>query len=1080
MTTPQGGFNAGTATGYVDIDPSGVRSGLNEAKQQLNGFRQNMGQFVTNTGRQIRDFGAAWTAMAAPMGLALGAGIKAASDFDSVLTEIQARTGLTTDAMAEVRQAALDAGADTVFSSQQAANAFLQLTTAGMDTQAALATLPEVLNAAAAGNIDLGQAADYVTNVMSVFKIGVEDVGTVVDAMSRAAASSPADIAQIGEALQVAGGQAQAFGLDVNQTSAILAIFAQNGERGSQAGNRLMSMLRNMSRDVPAVQEAWDELGVSMYDAQGNARDLDTVFAELRTALADLPTEEQNRLIQTLAGSEGMLGFNALLASDGINAMTETMAGQASAADVAQQMMGTFRNQVNSLMGSIQTAMITAFTPFMNNVLRPIVSFLINATNGITAFMNENEGLTQIIVMLMAAFVALGPVITIIGQGMMFLGAAIGFWLSPIGLMLAAVGGLAFVFRDRIPGAISAAMGYFDAFRIFISTFVSDLQNYGIGEAILGIFGRGSDERGESTLEGLLTRMGFSRERAIELTNNIFSVFSLWFVRIRNLFDRIQNAVVPMFREISTFLSQTPGNGFLNGILNLLNPLFALQRLIGGLLLQAFEGITGAITRFFAALNDGQSTVDAFKAAFNDSAIFNTIINGISAFVSFITNTAIPALIRFGNFIGGLFNAFQQGGFSGAATFIQDNLITPIFNAIATIDWSQVATNILNGIGTALSLLWQAGTWVFDNFISPMIGNITSAVQTVDWSQVVTNIMGAIGTAFTTVFQWAGWITTNIIAPLLANAFTAITTTDWSQVAFDIGVAIGNVLSTIFDWIGWVRDNILSPMIANAALAIENVDWFSVGENIINAIGAALTATFDFIGWIISSIFSPITENTDAATGQVNWDGVGTSIMNAIGGALQAVGDFMNWVTINILAPLVLGAVSAIQSYDWSSVGTGLMDAIRNALPNIATWVQTNIIQPVQNALSGFNPFNSFGGGGGPSLPAPATSPPVSFGSSLASGFGNITSLIQGSFASGIDFVPNDMIAQIHRGEQVVPASRNPNNPNASNSSGGGDTYHINVPITPYPGMTPADAERLGTAAGRGVLSVFRKNGGRS
>jgi TP901 family phage tail tape measure protein len=94
------------------------------------------------------------TVLTAPI-TAFGAmGIKAAGDFGSAMAEIAARTGLVGEELEQVRQFALRMGADTVFSGQQAAEAFLQLLTSGSSVAEAMEILPSVLNAAAAGVVD--------------------------------------------------------------------------------------------------------------------------------------------------------------------------------------------------------------------------------------------------------------------------------------------------------------------------------------------------------------------------------------------------------------------------------------------------------------------------------------------------------------------------------------------------------------------------------------------------------------------------------------------------------------------------------------------------------------------------------------------------------------------------------------------------------------------------------------------------------------------------------------------------------------------------------------------------------------
>ena len=447
----------------IGAEIGGWQTGLGQVQSGIMGI----GPKITGLGSQITAMGAQIGLAFAPLTAAMGGGIKVASDFETIMAEIGARAGLTGDELGAIQQFALDMGAETAFSAQQAAEGLLQLLTSGQNVEQAMATLPAVLDAAAASGADLGQTADNITDIMAAFGLDVDDATGVVDALARAAGASSADMPGLAQGFANVGGVANQFGLSVEQTAAALALLSENGIKGAEAGTALKSMLLNMSRDTEDTLGAWNELGTSLYDAEGNLRNLPTVLQEVEDALATRTAEDQNNILKDLFGSYGILAGTALTGAVSIDDMQSSMEGATGASDVAAARMDTFSGKVDTLIGSLETLAITTLTPLMNDVLKPLAETLTEVVNGVILWADENPELAGTLTQVLAGLAIAGPGLMLVGGIIKGVGAAATLALSPIGLLALAVLGLKLLLdQPWIQEGLAAWTGVFENLEI--------------------------------------------------------------------------------------------------------------------------------------------------------------------------------------------------------------------------------------------------------------------------------------------------------------------------------------------------------------------------------------------------------------------------------------------------------------------------------------------------------------------------------------------------------------------------------------------------------------------------------------
>lgn len=388
------------AKAYVQIIPSA--QGIQGSLTNLLGGEADVagknagGKFSAAMGGALKYGSIALAAAGASM-LAFGKdAVQAGMSFDSSMSQVAATMGTTVDQIGELRELALEMGSTTAFSASEAADALNYMALAGYDADTSMTMLPNVLNLAAAGGMDLALASDMITDSQSALGLSLEETSVLVDQMAQAASKSNTSVSQLGEAILTVGGTASYMYGGTEELATVLGVLADNGIKGSEGGTHLRNMLLSLSAPTDKAQATLKQLGVEIFDAEGNMRSFAEIFPELNAAMAGMTDQQKLDAFSTIFNSRDIASATALL-NTSTERWEELGGAIADAGGAAQQMADT---QLDNLSGDItifksalegtEIAISDGLTPS----LREFVQFGTEGLSSLTEAINGGGGLT--------------------------------------------------------------------------------------------------------------------------------------------------------------------------------------------------------------------------------------------------------------------------------------------------------------------------------------------------------------------------------------------------------------------------------------------------------------------------------------------------------------------------------------------------------------------------------------------------------------------------------------------------------------------------------------------------------------
>ena len=454
----------------LSLDSSKFEQGLKDSKNMA----EKIGGGLTKAGKKV-----------SKLSLAVGglgvASVKTAANFEQSMAQVGATMGYSVDELHDstseasqnmkmLSDFAQEMGAKTKFSASESADALNYMALAGYDAETSMKMLPNVLNLAAAGDMDLARASDMVTDTQTAFGISLDRTSQMVDEMAKAASTGNTSVEQLGDAFLTVGGLTQELNggmvtLDdgtqvavdgVQELEIALTAMANSGIKGSEAGTHMRNMLLKLSSPTSDGTKQLEALGVAVFDNEGKMRSLKDIMGDLNGALGNLTQEQKIQAISDLFNTRDLASAEALLGAvgqdwDSIGA--EIIDAEGAAQKMADVQLDTLEGQLTIMKSALEGAAIA-----FGKLLIPHLTEAAKKLQGFLTWLGElPEGSKKVILMVGGIVTALGPLLVGIGKvatgigGIMKLGGLLSKTSALTGIVTK-LGG-AFGFLTKIPVA---------------------------------------------------------------------------------------------------------------------------------------------------------------------------------------------------------------------------------------------------------------------------------------------------------------------------------------------------------------------------------------------------------------------------------------------------------------------------------------------------------------------------------------------------------------------------------------------------------------------------------------------------
>lgn len=554
-----GRVGAGIAGGFVRSFSAIRAAAASTVSFVTQKFRQ-LGYDIAYVGRRISMY------LTAPIVGFAALSVTAFAKFDDAMqTSISVMGGVSADVRKALEQQAGAISSVSRTAPTEIALGYFHLASAGYKAADALGAVAIVEKFSVAGAFDLNEsghaagnslfamarATNYLVDTLAALGLRTGDTAKdmaaltmVGDVMTKANIISNATVQDFAKALTNKGAAAiRLLNKDIQEGTAVLAAFASQGVKGEAAGEKLYIITRDLARAVIKHREAWQALGVTVFDSRGEMIHIGDIIKQLEKKMSGMSDEEKRMQFMMLGMQDRSLAATIQLLGmgDAIKAYDAELRKAGGSMDkvanirlksFTSQMMMT-RNQLTLVAIDIGKLLLPAMM-YMNDILK----------GAIVKWNGLSKPFKKWTVYLLLGVAAVGPLLiglgvmittiaTVVSGFVMFKSIVVA--LAPAALILSGViTGLVLLLSGEkgLAGAWDFAMRSASSFMTFTIGFLENFTaNMGILVKWFGDNWRNMFSDAGSLVMTFIQNMGHNFMVGIDTLMRLFSAFFGWFMR---------------------------------------------------------------------------------------------------------------------------------------------------------------------------------------------------------------------------------------------------------------------------------------------------------------------------------------------------------------------------------------------------------------------------------------------------------------------------------------------------------------------------------------------------------------------